>query len=275
MQQRKVMCGAFGVFLMLVSSLEAGVTISSTHTAAARPDDKMVNKTYIDSDRLRLESQALGGNQIVIFRQDKGLFWMIDPKAATYMEITKEDLQKMKAKLDEAKTMMDEQMKGLPPEQKQMMEKMMKGRMPMMQQAAGASKATYKKVASGEKVNQWVCAKYAGYRDDQKVKEVWTTDWKSLGLTPETFKLMKDLSEFFEGFAKDLASSFDKIGSEEWEKEQGYTGIPVKTLSYADGQLRSTTEVTEVRQEKLAASLFELPTGLTKKEMPFKQMPTR
>jgi hypothetical protein len=275
MKHRKVMCGALGGFLMLVSSLDAGVTISATHTTTARPNDKMVNKTYIDSDRLRMESQALDANQIVIFRQDKGLFWVIDQKAATYMEITKEDLQKMKAKLDEAKTMMDEQMKGLPPEQRQMMEKMMKGRMPMMQQAAGASKTTYKKVAGGEKVNQWVCAKYEGYRDDKKIKEVWTTDWKSLGLTPETFKVMKDISEFFDSFAKDMAAAYDKVGSEEWEKEQGYTGIPIKTQSYADGQLRATTEVTEVRQEKLAASLFDLPAGLTKKEMPFKQMPTR
>jgi hypothetical protein len=162
--------------------------------------------------------------------------------------MTKQDFQQMKAKMNEAKTMMDERMKSLPPEQRQMMEKMMQGRgMPAMQ-PAGAVKTTYKKTASGEKVNQWVCAKYEGYHGDEKVKEVWTIDWKSLGLTPESFKLMKELSEFFEDFAKDVASSFDKVGSEEWEKEQGYAGIPVKTLSYTDGKLR---------------------------EMPFKQMPPR
>jgi len=100
-----------------------------------------------------------------------------------------------------------------------------------MAQTAGAIKTTYKKVAAGEKVNQWSCAKYEGYREDKKVNEIWTTDWKSLGLTPEAFKVMKDLGEFFENLAKEMAANFDKIGSEEWEKEQGYTGIPVKTLS--------------------------------------------
>lgn len=271
MKFRKVMCGALGGFLLSIASLNAGVTISTTHTTTAQPNDKSVNKTFVDSDRLRVETQSLGANQIVIFRQDKGLFWVISAKDKTYMEITKQDLQAMKAKMSEAKSMMDEKMKDMPPAQREMMEKMMKGRMPMSMGAA-TIKTTYKKVAAGAKVNQWVCAKYEGYREDKKVKEVWTTDWKSLGLTAETFNLMKNLGEFFEDFAKEMAADYDRVGSEEWEKAQGYAGIPVKTLSYFDGQLRSTTEVTEVKQGELAATLFELPAGLTKKELPFKQM---
>ncbi len=269
----KGLCGALAGIAALVSPLAAGVIISTTQTSASKPNDKAINKTYVDSDRLRIETQGLGAMQIVIFRQDKGLFWMIDQKTSTYMEVTKQDLLKMKAKMGEAKTMMDEQMKNLPPEQRQMMEKMMKGRMPVTQAATATT--TYKKVASGQKVNQWVCAKYEGHRENKKVKEVWTTDWKSFGLTPEAFNVMKDISEFFEGFTKDMGASYDKIGSEEWEKEKGYSGIPVKTLSFTDGQLRTTSEVTEVRRENLSASLFELPSGLTKKEMPFMQTPMR
>jgi hypothetical protein len=252
-----------------VSPLSAGIIISATHTTTAKLNEMQINKTYVDSDRMRYESQSKGVNTIVIFRQDKGLFWVINPDK-TYMEITKQDMQ---AKMDEAKTQMDEQLKNVPEAQREMVKKMMAGRMPMAQ-PAGTIKTTYKKVAAGEKVNHWSCAKYEGYREDKKTKEVWTTDWKSFGLTPEAFKLMKDITEFFEGFAKDMAANFDKVGSEEWEKEQGYAGIPVKTLSYSDGQLRSTTEVKEVKQENLAASLFDLPPGLTKKD-PFKQKPMR
>jgi len=273
MKSPNVLRGALSGLTIFVAPLFAGVTISTSHTTTAKPDEKAINKTYVDSDRLRMDAQSMGANTIIIFRQDKGLFWVITQKDNSYMEITKQDLQAMKARMDEAKTKMDEQMKNVPPAQREMMEKMLKSRMPMQQ--AGTIKTTYKKVASGEKVNQWVCAKYEGYREDNKVKDVWTTDWKSLGLTAETFKVMKDIGEFFEGFAKDMAADFDKIGSAEWEKEQGYTGIPVKTLSYTDGQLRSTTEMTEVKPGDLAASLFDLPAGLTKKEMPFKQMQTR
>lgn len=276
MKSRKVFFGTLFVLAILASSLSAGtgVVIVSTHTTTAKPEDKMINKTYVDSDRMRMEAQAMGGTQIVIFRQDKGLFWVIDQKGKTYMEITKQDFQQMKAKMNEAKTAMDEQTKHLTPEQQQMLKKVMSGRGMPGTQPAGTVKTAYKKTAAGEKVNQWVCAKYEGYREDKKVKDVWTTDWKSLGLTPESFKVMKDLSEFFEDFAKDMASSFDKIGSEEWEKEQGYTGIPVKTLSYTDGKLRAATEVTEVKQESLPPTLFDLTPDLTKKELPFKQMPS-
>ncbi len=259
-------------FAILASSLSAGVTISATHTTTAKPDEKQLNKTYLDSDRMRYESQGKAGSTVVIFRQDKGLFWVINPDK-TYMEITKQDMQAMKAKMNEAQTILDEKMKNVPEAQREMVKKMMAGRMPMAQ-SIGAIKTTYKKIAAGEKVKQWSCVKYEGYREDKKIKEVWTTDWKSLGLTPETFKIMKDISEFFENLSQDMAANFDKIGSEEWEKEQGYTGIPVKTLSYSEGQLRSTTEITEVKQGELAASLFELPTGLKKKDL-LQQMPTR
>jgi hypothetical protein len=266
MKPRKTLFTALLLLAGFVSALTAstGVVIVTTHAATAKPEDKMTNKIYVDSDRMRMEAQALGGNQVVIFRQDKGLFWVIDQKAATYMEITKQDLQQMKAKMKETNAMMEERMKNLPPEQKQMMEKMMQGRDMPMGQSAGV-KTIYKKAGISEKVNQWVCAKYEGYRENKKIKEVWTTDWKSLGLTPENFKVMKDLSEFFEEFAKDMASSFDQVGSEEWEKQQGYSGIPVKTLAFTDGHLRASTEVTEVKQESLDPKLFDLPEKLTKK----------
>jgi hypothetical protein len=275
MKPRKAFFGTLFILAILASSLAAGtgVVIVATHTTTAQPGAKMTNKTYVDSDRMRMEAQAMGGTQIVIFRQDKGLFWIIDQKGKTYMEITKQDFQQMKAKMNETKSMMEEQTKHLTPEQQQMLKKVMSGRGMPGTQPASTVKTAYKKIAAGEKVNQWVCAKYEGYREDKKVKDVWTTDWKSLGLTPESFKLMKELGEFFEEFTKDMASSFDKIGSEEWEKEQGYAGIPIKTLSYTDGKLRSATEVTEVKQENLAPALFELTPELKKKEMPFKQMP--
>ncbi len=269
MKAKSMMLGMLFGLAVFASSLFSGVIMVSTHTTTGRPNEKQVTKIYIESDRVRFESSGAVMNQVFIFRQDKELFWIIDQKSNTYMEMTKQDMQKMKEKLDQAKAQMEAQMKNMPPEQRQMMEKMMKGRMPMMQQTAPP--ITYKKVASSEKVNQWVCSKYEGYRDDGKVKDIWTTDWKSLGLTAESFKAMKDLSEFFVEFAKEMASSFDQIGSEDWEKEKGYAGVPVKTIFYNNGQARSTTELTEVRQENLSAALFELPANLTKKEMPVGQ----
>ncbi|MGH7455880.1 MAG: hypothetical protein ACRENG_31275 [bacterium] len=147
MNHRKVFFGALFVLAILASSLAAGtgVVIVATHTTTAQPDAKMTNKTYVDSDRMRMEAQAMGGTQIVIFRQDKSLFWIIDEKSKTYMEFTKQDFQQMKAKMNEAKTAMDEQTKHLTPEQKQMLQKVMQGRGMPTAQSAGTIKTAYKK----------------------------------------------------------------------------------------------------------------------------------
>jgi hypothetical protein len=97
MHYRKAFYCALLTLAVFVSSLAAGtgVVIVTTQTTAAKPEAKTISKTYLESDRMRMEAQAMGGTQIVIYRQDKGLFWIIDPKAKTYMEITKQDFQLM------------------------------------------------------------------------------------------------------------------------------------------------------------------------------------
>jgi len=43
---------------IFVSSLPAGVTISATHTTTAKPDEKQINKTYVDSGRCATSRKA-------------------------------------------------------------------------------------------------------------------------------------------------------------------------------------------------------------------------
>jgi len=99
--------------------------------------------------------------------------------------------------VDEAMKTYEEQMKNVPPEQRKMMESMMKGRMPQQ-----PPKTVYRKVASGVKVNRWVCDRYDGYLGKEKKEEVWAADPAQFDLRPEDFQVFDDMRDFMEGFSK-------------------------------------------------------------------------
>lgn len=251
--------------LAAATPLWAGVLLTIVDQPADQPNDQTTMKMYVDKDRLRVENSGQEKNNIVIYRADKNLFWMINSKDKTYMEITKADLEKLQQQMAEMNQRMEEAMKNMPPEQRQMMEQQMKGRMP----AAKTDETTYKKVASGQKVGEWSATQYEGDREGQKVEDVWATSSKSLGLTAEDFNVLKDMSKFWEGMGRMGRSNAPGFHvNEEGEIEGKFSGVPVKSVKYAEGKVTSTSELKSVQREAFDASLFDLPAGLTKQEMP-------
>jgi hypothetical protein len=244
--------------------LEAGVLIVSENESVLGPKSVFTSKAYVDKDRMRIEMGDQDTDQVVIFRQDKERFWIINNKDKTYHEMTKQDVQKIEAQMDSAMAMMQEQMKNLPPEQRKMMEQMMQGKMSAT--VPEEPKIAYKKVASGEKINRWTCDKYEGSAKGDR-EEIWTTDWRQAGLTESDFKVMQSAGEFFAGLPQQQPFMY-KVGSKEWEKEHGYPGLPIRTIRYSGAQVQHRTEIKEIRRQDFAVSLFELPGGLQKKEMP-------
>jgi hypothetical protein len=242
--------------------LVAGVVMISSIDSYVKPKGELTSKSMIGEDRMRVETKGQDIDQILIFRGDKELFWLIDNKASTVMEITKKDLQEMLETLKGMMSAAEESMKGLPPELQEMMNKVTKGHV-----QADAPVMVYEKKSSGEKVNQWTCDRYEGRLGEEKTQEVWTTDWKKLGFTFEDIKVMQDIGEFFEGFSKEFSAAY-KLGSKEWEKEQGYSGLPVKTILYSGGRVHNKIEVKEMKHQDFESSLFELPDGLEKTTMP-------
>ena len=252
---------AFILFAGFMAYAEAGVVFTTIDTSFDDPRDSGVSTAYIGDNGMRAESRAEGEKNTIIFRSDKEVLWVINTADNSYSEITKKEIKKIKSRMDEAMRMMQEQMKNMPPEQREMMEQMMKGKaMPM---PAQPEKEVYKKVASGVKAGKWKCDKYEGYRGGLLTEEVWTTSWKKLGIEQKDFRVMQSMAEFMSELSPDAASMFN-VGSEEWEEKQGYPGVPVRTILYSKGKKVSKTEIQEIKKEKIDASLFELPKGLTK-----------
>lgn len=227
------------------------------------------SKIYIEKARLRMESTGGEEDHVLIFRKDQDVLWIIDSQAKTYHEITRQDVARMKGQMDHAMKMMAEQMKDLPPEQRKMMEQMMAQQGGM--QMPKPKRTIYERKGTGEKVDQWTCTRYEGYVDGQKTEDVWTADWRQLGIDPADLDAFRAMGAFFEALSQETDAIF-KMGTEEFEKEGGYSGLPVKTIEYENGAVVDTSEVKEVQERSFDPSIFELPSGLKKTEQPWGDM---
>ncbi len=255
-----ILTGLFSI----VSAQGGYLFVNETESQIGRQETTTA-KAYIEKEKMRVESEN-GESTVLIFRDDKELFWMIDHGDKTYTEITKADLEKVQKKIADAMDRIEKQMKNVPAEQRQMMENMMKNRMPGM-----TEKVEYKKEAEGVKVNRWMTDKYAGYTEGEKVEEIWTAAMDELDIDRDELQVMKGWSEFFEQFSKDMPSFFRAFKVEAGE-EEGFSGFPVRHIYYSDGEMQYRTELKEFSEKDFDDSLFELPVGYEKKASPMEKM---
>jgi hypothetical protein len=250
----KIRFAATGI-LCLALAAQAGVTLTQSMQESGGQKPATTTTIRLDKDRVRMD-MGQNPDTYMIYRGDKKVFWTVDLKRKTYMEMTEKDFEDMSAKMEEAMKKMEAQLQAMPPERRKMMEEMMAKMMP----GGKASKTAYTKLGNGGKVGRWATEKYAGTREGAKVSEVWTAAPKSIGVGEEDVQVLKDMARFFEKFAKDFAGM---IG----DHENGLQGVPVKTVAYKDGAARWQSELKDAKKEDLAPALFEIPAGFSLKSI--------
>ncbi|MCX7785717.1 MAG: DUF4412 domain-containing protein [candidate division WOR-3 bacterium] len=246
--------------ITIINLIYADIVMTAQMQDLTKPKEKpLIQTTYLSKECIRIDAKAEKLDIATIFRGDKEIFWIIDNKKKSYTELTKEDLAKMQEMMKDATSAIEQALKNLPSDQRKKMEEMMK------KQTAEKTNIVFKKVSGGEKVNQWLCDKYVGSINDQKVIELWSTDWEKIGLKLENIKVFDKMKVFFEQIAKDFAFKFQPVETE--KRDNMYWGVPIKIVEQEKGKLLSSYEIKEIRQEELSPSLFEPPKGYKKEKL--------
>jgi hypothetical protein len=220
----------------------------------------------VEQQRMRDETvEDNGEKQAMVFDAVKQTMTTINYGSKTSSEITKAEADQMGAQVSDAMAQMQAQMASMPPAQRAQIEAMMRGRGPAVAQAV---KTEYRRAGS-DKVGKWACDKYEGYRNNEKVSEVCTVDPKVLGFSLSDFEITRQMSAFFQkmmppGSAQGGADRMFSIGASE---TGGFTGMPIRQISYNKGQVSSTSELSEVSRQNFPASSYAVPPGFQKQEM--------
>jgi len=235
-----------------------GVLIIEKATSGGKTQ---INQIQIEKDRMRAETAGpTGEKQTVVFDGVKQVLWIINDARKTYSEMAKADVDRMGGQMSDAMARMQEQLKTLPPEQRAQIEGLMKGRGTPGGPNGQAAKTAYRKTGT-DRVGAWTCDTYEGSQNNEKVAELCTVEARTLGFAMADFQVTKQLVDFFSKLVPQGADRMFAVGTPE---DQGFSGVPVRRISFRNGQPQSVTEISEVRRQTFPASMFELPAGFQK-----------
>ncbi|UCH84609.1 MAG: DUF4412 domain-containing protein [Candidatus Latescibacterota bacterium] len=257
--------GYLAVVLLFVgaaaSSVEAGnvIELKTVYFDGSKPDEKTT--IYVDEGRLRFDAMENGKQMILIITLDEAgdpICRVIDPNEKSYTEITRESSDKVKAQIKEGKKQMEEQLKQLPAEQQQHMRQMMEKQLGQFEKVVNIE---FKQIATGVDIKKWSCVQYESLLDGDKHEDIWTADWKQIGLKKSDAAIFKQFGSLFVGISPETNAFFHTGGS---ASDGGFDGFPVMVVEYKDGVKYEKSEVTAISEKKLEDELFALPKGLTK-----------
>jgi hypothetical protein len=243
-----------GVFLQAAD----GVLIVEKSTSGS---STTTNQIQIEKTHMRAETTGQNGEkQAFLFDGAKQVLSIVNLDKKTYSEITKEDVDRLGAQMNDAMSQMQAQMANLPPAQRAQMEAMMKGR---MGGPAPAAKTEYKKTGT-DKVGKWACDKYEGFENNQKTVELCTVDPQALGFGGADFEVSEQLATFFGKLVPGGAQAMFHIGKVE---VQGFSGVPVRRQTF--GARPTTSELQDVTHQNFPDATFTVPSGFAKEASPF------
>ena len=226
--------------IMMTAGLSAGVYMKQkSHTDAmqfmgqTQPARDTVQEIWITEEGFRSDSPE----QSMVFDRHKGTMIMLDHQLKTYFEMPM------------GQEMMPGLMEGNEEEgadMQQMMSQMMK--MDIEVEPTGEVKT----------IRSWPCKKYImkiTMAMGTIVNEIWASE--AISIDP---KLYQQFSSNMFGMIPGLQQSIDKL-QQEMKKIKGINVMTLSTNQVMGQQIKSSTELLEIREGKAPADLLTIPSG--------------
>jgi len=248
------------------SSAFAGVVITSTQVNVATKEESAISG-FVEADRLKIVTPA----NTVIFRGDLNKTWVIATPTSSYVEITPEIVSAFAARLAAAQTpgsaeqaKLQERLAKLPPEQRAVAEQQLRG----LAGGSAAGQVAYAKTGQTNTVPAGRCELYGKSVNGQKQEELCIAPITSLGLTDADFRVLALFTAFMGPLATSpVAPRADYFNWADMNKAIGFSGIPLVSTLLSNGQPALQDTMQKVERASIAADTFDLPAGLTKREL--------
>jgi hypothetical protein len=219
-------------------------------------------RTYVQDGRMRIE---MGGPQdsFAIFRDET--IYTFDPRRKTYVAMDRATIKRLADQVNPALKMLEEQMANMSPEQRAQMERLLGTKMPGAKQPVEEIRKTSR---SGTFAGH-ACTYSEILQDGVLQTEVCVVPAAKLSGSRELYDVATKMS----GLLQEMANSIDlpmlkQMANRQMENFEKLDGVPVQTRSFEGGRPVNEATVTAIRNEALAASLFEIPAGYKKQELP-------
>jgi hypothetical protein len=260
----KALIGALCLLALGASSPKAGVLVKGEVRAIDAAGQNGHLTMYIDKDRLRVEYEGEKGHGSSVYQVIDGepVVWLIDQKANTYREARTQDIQKLRATIDDQLTMMESQLQKMEREKREEVETQYRAQIESMTEIArpyDPKKISYKKEEEKKKVNDWMCDQYTrSYRG--KVDRTYAVvPWEKLGITKDDLKVLTDAQDAAGGLVGDLSFvTLWNVGHIE--------AFPVRIDTFIGDTKMDIIFINSVTKQDIDPTVFQLGSDLTQQD---------
>jgi hypothetical protein len=190
--------------------------------------------------------------------------YMIDDKDKSYIVMDKATMEQVAKKLNAQMEQLKQQMARLPPEQRAQMEQMLGGA------GLGGAPRTVEVSDTGksDKVDGRSCKVWDVTRDGVLDEQICVVPYSSLPGKENFSTVFGNFAKVFEEMAKSVPMLSGMMANE-FSAQVKVNGYPVRQRAYENGKLINEETVVKVwREEAVPASMFEVPAGYQRKQMP-------
>lgn len=254
---RKLVLGVgLGAALLFPLRAHAGLTVTT------QKGSEPVGTLYLESDHFKADEPKGERATSVIIDPTAKTVTMVDATNRTYTEMTEEDRKRMKAKMDAMRAQMQERMKNLPPDQRAKMEAVMG---PGAADDAKAHDWKFESMGQKKTINGFACEMYRVSEDGKVREEQCVSPW-SAGLVKKSD--FAGIQKFAESMMDDFGGTRGHSGSI-FSRVEKAPGIPISRVPIEEnGQRGEEEQIKSIKRGSIPASVFAIPAGYTKKDMP-------
>ena len=234
-----------------------------------------------EGKNLTMEVQSGEGDSkgTMIFRGDrgkKGEMVYVDTEKQAYYVMDDATIERMGGMFDEAQKRMEEALQHLTEEQREAIRK-------AQEQGVGGAgipgamkppraKSELKKTGERDTKNGYPCVKYDVYRDGQKIRELWVTDWDNVEGGAEARGAFLAMADFIEYMLETLPEAGPFGGPDDgdnmFDRIEEMNGFPIVTREFGDdGSLEGESSLRSARHRTLDPDAFEPPSGYKRMSM--------
>ncbi len=246
----------------ITAAAQAGTILETLNRGLGGGGTTTIN-TWAQDGMLRVETKP--SEATMIFKDDT--LYSINHQEKSFVAMDRASMKRMADQLSPALNAIQEQMKNMTPEQRAQMEKMMGGRMPAGM-GAPETKQELKRTSRTDKIGDYKCTYVEVIEDGVLTDEVCVAPASSIKGSEELIVAGKKMADLMKEMMSGMNAPWLKqMAEKQTQNFEKLGGIPVLSRHFEDGKPNNETTMTAIRSESLAASMFQVPAGYTKKDM--------
>lgn len=247
---------------MYASLAHAGTKLETVNRDLSDGRATTIN-TWAQGGMLRVEAQP--NESTMIFKDDT--IYAISHRDKSYIAMDRASMKRMAEQINPALQALQARMKTMTPEQRAQMEKMLGGRLPKgMGEPEKQQQIT--RTSRNDKINGHSCTYVEVHEDGVLTDELCVVPGNALKGSAELMSAAKSMSALMQDMMAGMDAPWLKqMAHKQMQNFEALGGIPVLTRHFVDGKPRNETTLASINSETLAASLFEIPAGYSKKDM--------